>query len=134
MDDFHRPPAKNVGRTNDDRITDLFGDGASFARRLGDAAVRLRELQLFDQGFEAVAIFRQIDGIGRGAENRHARFLERASKLQRRLAAELDDDALELAVGAFDANDFEHVLGGQRFEEAAGRTCRSPSRRSRDCS
>ena len=37
-------------------------------------------------------------------------------ELQRRLPAELDDDADELAVRLLDVEDLEHVLGGQRLE------------------
>ena len=40
VDDFHAAAAEHVGRADDDRIADLVGDGAGFARRLGDAAVR----------------------------------------------------------------------------------------------
>ena len=47
--------------------------------------------------------------------------LERVRELQRRLAAELDDDALERPRLALLGEDLEHVLGGQRLEiEAVG--------------
>ena len=47
--------------------------------------------------------------------------LERVGELQRRLAAELDDDAEQLAVRALDSDQLQHVLGRQRLEvEAVG--------------
>ena len=58
------------------------------------------QMQLVEQPLEAVAVLGEIDGVGRGAEDRHARLLERAGELQRRLAAELHDDAVERAVRA----------------------------------
>jgi hypothetical protein len=40
-------------------------------------------------------------------------------ELQRRLAAELHDDAQQLALALFDTRDLDHVLGGQRLEVKA---------------
>ena len=42
---------------------------------------------------EAVAVLGQVDHVGRGAEDRHVGVLQRAGELQRRLPAELHDDA-----------------------------------------
>ena len=48
-------------------------------------------------------------------------FFERAGELQRRLAAELHDDALERAVRLLGVDDLQHVFGGERLEiEAVG--------------
>ena len=44
-----------------------------------------------------------------------ARF-ERRGELERRLPAELHDDAEQLAVALLDPHDLDHVLGGQRLE------------------
>ena len=51
-----------------------------------------------------------------GAEDRHARFDQHVGELERRLAAELHDDAGERAFRLFDAHDFQHVFRRQRFE------------------
>jgi isoaspartyl peptidase/L-asparaginase-like protein (Ntn-hydrolase superfamily) len=52
----------------------------------------------------------------------HAGGLQVAGELERRLAAELDDDAQQLAPRRLDAADLEHVLGGERLEvEPVGR-------------
>ena len=43
-------------------------------------------------------------------------FSSASRELQRRLAAELDDDADERRPGLLGAQDLQHVLGGQRLE------------------
>ncbi len=100
----------------------------------GDAVFRLAQFQLLQQLGEAVAVFGEVDGVGRGAENGHAACFECLGELQRRLAAELDDDAVERAVLLLGMDDLEHVLGGQRTRNRAGRRCRSRSTPSPDCS
>ena len=82
----------------------------------GDAALRLPQFQAIEQLLEAVAILGEIDGVGRGAEDRHLGLFQWLGKLQRRLAAELHDDAVQRAVGALGVDDLEHVLVGERLE------------------
>ncbi len=53
---------------------------------------------------------------GRGADDRHAVVLERLREAERRLAAELHDDAGDRAGGALGVVDLEHVLEGERLE------------------
>ena len=45
---------------------------------------------------EALAVLGEVDGVERRAEDREAGRLDRARELERRLAAELDHDALRL--------------------------------------
>ena len=42
---------------------------------------------------EGAAVLGGVDGLGRGADDRHAVVLERLREAERGLAAELDDDA-----------------------------------------
>jgi hypothetical protein len=79
-------------------------------RRAGDAVLRLLQAELVEQRLEALAVLGEVDGVGRGAEDRDARILQRLRELQRRLAAELHDHALERAA-LFGVEDFQHVLG-----------------------
>ena len=65
---------------------------ASSSARRGRAR-RLRDVEFFQQLAEALAIFGQIDGLGRGADDRDARGFQRQRQVQRRLSAELHDDA-----------------------------------------
>ena len=85
-------------------------------RRAGDAVSRLPDAQPLDQRLEAVAILGEVDGIGRGAEDRHFGILQRLRQLERRLAAELHDHAFELAASFLGADDLQHVLFGERLE------------------
>ena len=83
---------------------------------LGDAALRLPQPELVEQLLEAVAILGEVDGVGRGAEDRHVGLFQRLGELERRLAAELHDDAVQRAVAALGVDDLQHVLGGERLE------------------
>ena len=80
------------------------------------------QAELVDQLGEALAVLGEVDRVGRGAEDRDALGRERRGELQRRLPAELDDDAMKRAARRLDMEDLEHVLDGQRLEiEPVGR-------------
>ncbi len=68
-----------------------------------------------EQRAEAPAILGEVDRVDACAEDRHARILQPGGELQRRLAAELHDDAL----GLLDLHDAEHVVERQRLEVQA---------------
>ncbi len=114
--DFHGAPAQHVGRPDHHRIADLIGDGARCVQRGGDAVLRLAHVQFVEQLLEAVAVFGEIDHVGRGAEDRHVRLFQMLGELERRLPAELHDDAVQRAVGALGVDDLQHVLRRQRLE------------------
>ncbi len=66
---------------------------------------------------EALAVLGEVDRLERRPEDAEARLLDRARELERRLAAELDDDA----VGLLALADLEHLLRAERLEvEAVG--------------
>ena len=69
--DLHGAAAEHIGRPDHDRIADRLGDGARLLGAGGDAALRLPQLEPIEQLLEAVAILGEIDGVGRGAEDRH---------------------------------------------------------------
>ncbi len=116
VDDLHGAATQKVGRPDDDRIADLFGDLDSLLLRRRGAVGRLAQRELVDQLLEALAILGEIDRVGRRAEDRDAGRLERLCELERRLAAELHDQAQQLTLRAFDLDQLDHVLGGQRLE------------------
>ena len=95
VQDLHRPAAEHVGRPDHHRIADILGDPPRRFARTGDAGLRLLQFQPLDQRLEAVAVLGEVDRVGRGAEDRDAGGFQRPGELQRRLAAELDDDALD---------------------------------------
>ena len=91
---------------------------------------RLREPELARDRLEPPPVLRGVDRVGRGAEDRHARRLERARQLERRLAAELHDHADRLLALARS----RARPRASAARSTACRRCRSRSRRSRDSS
>ena len=121
MQDLHGAAAEHVRGTHDQREADFGGDHAGLLDRIGDAVVRLVEVELHQQLLEAVAVLGKVDHVRRGAEDRDAVLFQRLGKLQRRLAAELDDDADDFALFLFCPQDLDHVLGRQWLEIEAVR-------------
>ena len=130
MNDLHGASAKHVGWPDYDRISDRACDRACLVEASGDAAVGLAQLQPVDELLETVTVLGEVDGVGRGAEDRHIGGFERLRELERCLTAELHDDSMERAVGTLGVDDFQHVLGGERLEIKFSPTCRNRSRRS----
>ena len=112
VDDFHAAAAEHVGRTDHDRITDAVRDLLRLFDGGGHAGFRHRDTELVHDHAELVAVLRQVDDLGGGAQDLHAVLLELGSKVQRGLAAELGDDAHRL----FLIVDGEDVLQGQGLE------------------
>ena len=87
-------------------------------------------LELLEQLAEAPAVLGQVDGLLRRAQDGDAGLGERAGDLERRLAAELHDDALGLLV----VDDVGDVLEGERLEVEAVGDVVVGARPSRGCS
>ena len=62
-----------------------------------------REAEAVEERLEALAVLGEVDGVGRGAEDRDAGVVQGVGELERGLAAELDDDAVQRAVLLLDA-------------------------------
>ncbi len=115
--DLHRAAAEHVGGPDQEREANVSGDHRRLVGGERGPVGRVGDAEAAQKGAEAAAVLGEVDRVDRGAEQRHTRLLEGAGKLQRGLAAELDDHAL----GALLLADGEHVLGGQRLEvEAVG--------------
>jgi hypothetical protein len=71
-----------------------------------------RDAEPLHDAAEPVAVLGKIDGLRRRADDGNARRLELVGDVERRLAAELHDDAL----GALLLVDREHVFDGERLE------------------
>ena len=67
VDDLHRAAAEHVGRAGQHGITDPFGDGDRLVAAARDAVGGLLQTELADQSRETLAIFGQVDRVGRGA-------------------------------------------------------------------
>ena len=112
VDDLHRAPAEHVGRPHQDRISDAGRHGHRLLHRERHAARRLRHAQLAGDRLEPAAVLRQVDRLGRRAEDPHALALEPPRQPERRLPAELHHHAERL----LDVHDLEHVLERERLE------------------
>ncbi len=119
--DLHGASAQHIGGADDHGKADLLGDALCFGARCCDAVLRLAQLELAHQPCKAVTVLGEVDGIGRGAKDRNAGLLQRIGELQRCLAAELHDDAVQRSLFLLGGDDFQHVLGGQRLEVEAVR-------------
>ena len=78
----------------------LYGNGLNNVLRggPGNAVLRMAQFELAQQSGETVAVFGEVDGIGRGAQDRDARTFQRMGEIEWRLAAILNDHAQEPAV------------------------------------
>ena len=74
-----------------------------------------RNAQIVEQLAEQLAVFGEIDVGGIGADDRNAGGLQRQSEIQRRLPAELHDDA----VGLLDVVDVQNFFERERLEVEA---------------
>ena len=109
---FHGPAAQDIGGTDQHRIGDGLGNGHGFLNRPGRAVGRLPEAKLFEQQLEPFAVLGPVNGIRRRAQNRHPGLFKRHGQLERRLPAELDNDAIRL----FTPHDTQHIFQRQRLK------------------
>ena len=110
--DAHRAPTEHVRGTDQDRKADPLGDRARLRGRARDPPLRTPDAEPVEKSAEALAILGQVDGVERRPDDRVARGFEPARELQRRLAAELDRDA----VGLLPLAHREHFLQPERLE------------------
>ena len=109
--DLHGAAAQHIGRANNQGEADLGGDETGLLNRVGDAVLRLPQIEFAKQFLEAVAIFRKVDGVRIGAQNWNAGALQRVGQFERRLPTELHDHPVQRAGLLFGANDFDNVFG-----------------------
>ena len=112
VDHFHTASAKHVGRTHHDGVADAMRDRESVIYRNGHVGFRHGNAQLVHHGAETVTVFGEVDDLGAGAQDVHARSLELSREVQRRLAAELRDHTERFLF----LIDREHIFGGERLE------------------
>jgi hypothetical protein len=59
---------------------------------------RLAQAELLQELLEALAVFGPVDGVGLGADDRHAGLGQAHGQVERGLAAELDDHPVRLSL------------------------------------
>ncbi len=117
--DDHGAAAEHVAGTDQDGVADSFANGQRFFDAGGGSAGRLRNLQIFEQLAELLAVFGEVDRFGRCADDGHAGRAQALGEIQRRLPAELHDHADLRARLRFVVVDGEHVFKHQRLEVEA---------------
>ncbi|MNV63994.1 hypothetical protein D3C71_1566180 [compost metagenome] len=118
VDDLHRPTAEHVRRTYQHRITKRLGCAYRFVHCRHRAAFRLGDMKAGQQRFEPLAVFRFVDALQTCAENLHAGCAKRSREIDRRLPAELNDNADRLLL----LDDVHDVLEEERLEIQAVRS------------
>jgi len=93
MNHFHAASAQHVRGTNHQRIADAGGDLKRLFQIARHSGLGHGDAELVHHLPETVAVFRQIDGFGRRADDVHAGFRQFRRDIERRLSAELHDHA-----------------------------------------
>ncbi len=83
MDDLHGAATENIRWAHDKREAEVGCDEACLLHRIGNAVLRLVEIKLDQQLLKTVTIFRKVDGVWRGAEDRDAGLFKRIGELER---------------------------------------------------
>src|SRR5690606_36499500 len=112
IDDFHRATAQYIRRAHDQWILHILRQAYRFLDRADDSVRRLAQTGALDHLLKTLTVFRAVDRLRAGADDRHAFGFQSAGKLQRRLAAKLYDDAY----GFLSVNNLDYVFQGHRFE------------------
>ena len=116
VDDLHAAAAEHVGRADQHRVADPGGHHPGLLERGRGAERRGRQAGGGQQLTEPAAVLGQVDGIRRGAQDRHPGVGQLLRQLQRGLPAQRRDHPDHGAGDPFGGNDFQHVLDGQRLE------------------
>ena len=110
--DLHRAPPQHIARAHEHGIADALGRAHAVGDVRHGLAVRLRDLQLQQELFKAVAVFGALDRVGLRADHFHAALHQRLDEIDGGLAAERRDHAERL----FQLDDVHHVLDRERLE------------------
>ena len=91
IDNRHRPAAKHVRWADQHRVADLAGDLPRLLARHRQPVRRLGDPEIPEELREPLPVLREIDRVGRRADDVDASRLQVERQLQRRLTAELHD-------------------------------------------
>src|SRR5882762_5827412 len=76
VNDGHCSATQNITWPHQDWITDFLSDLLRFFRGGGHSVVRLWDSQLSEQRAKALAVFREIDCVSCGSDDRHTRLVQ----------------------------------------------------------
>ena len=112
INQLHRPAAQNERGPDQHRVTNPLRDRDRFIGAHRRTTRRLAEAELVEHGREQLPVFRHLDAFRLRADDRNAGFFQSLREIQRRLPAELHDDAF----GKLLLVDIEHVFERERLE------------------
>jgi hypothetical protein len=116
VDDFHPTTSEDIGRTNEDGVSNFFGDGDRRIDVCRGAVARSDQFVLLEDFGESATFFRDVNRVRRCTEDGDAVLFESVSETERRLPTELNNGADDFAARRFCFDDLEYVLESQRFE------------------
>ena len=114
VDEHHAASAEHKARAHEHGIRHAVRHGHGFVLGHGGAAAGLADAEPVEHRAEKFAVLGDLDAARRRADDGNAGFGEAVGEVQRRLPAELHDDAEEIL--ALLLADVQHVLERERLE------------------
>ena len=111
--DFHGATTQYIRRADDHGEADALGNLFGFDTGTRNAIFRLAQFEFFHEFGKTVAVFRQVNGVGRGAEDGHTRRFQCIGEIEGCLPAKLDDHTMQDSTLLFSVDDFQHVLNSE---------------------
>ena len=115
--DNHILPAKNVARTEQNRVADALSRLESLFFGKNSKTARTIDVQLFAQIFKSFAVFCKVNSVGTCSQDFYSLVVQELCELYRRLSAKSDNNANRL----FGINHAHHVFGSERLKIKAVR-------------
>ncbi|MBA7554520.1 hypothetical protein ES705_47142 [subsurface metagenome] len=109
---FHCSSAKHVRWTHHKRVTYAFGNFQCFTEGTGHTRFGFGNTQFFHDFAETVAVFGQVDHIGRSTKDFDTRPGKFAGQVQRCLSAKLHNNSFRF----FFVIDTQHIFQGKRLK------------------
>ena len=109
---FHGSAAQHIRWPNHQRVTNLAGRNDTLFKTPNSGVFRLLEAQALNHLLKTLTIFRPVNRIRAGSDNRYAGSFQAPSQFQRCLATVLNNHAFWL----LDVDDFKHVLERNRLK------------------
>src|SRR6266576_962394 len=114
--DDHGASTEHIGGTDQHGISDAFGAFNGFFQGGRHGTGRLGNLKFIEQLAEALTIFRQVNRLGRGANDGYPRGFQGKGEVQGRLPAKLHDHPNGRSARSFVFVDGEDIFERQRLE------------------
>ena len=121
IDDLHAAPAQHIRGAHQHGVSDAVGYPLRVLEADGGAVLRRDQLRALQHLIELAAVLGQVDRLRAGSQDPHAGRGELMGELQRGLAAQLDEDAVDSPGALLGSDDLQHVLQCEGLEVQPGR-------------